>query len=139
MSSAEVARSRTEPWRLTVAAVAWVAIAIAFVALALLVWQWLGMALGVALGAEVTPAEKVPLYWWFVGLAIALTAVAIAAGIARRWVALVLALLLLAVSAFFALGLFSAVRSEIAPIEHVDEGPLPCQCYSGGDCDCPGG
>ena len=78
----------------------------------------------------------------FVGLAVGLTVTAVVAAVARRWVALVLAVLIAAACAFFAVGLFPNVRSVVAPItpaEQVDPGPPPCACYSGSECDCPGG
>lgn len=139
MSKTENTVRQRSSWRSYVAAAVWVGIAVAVFSLFTLTGQLFGMAVGVALHAEVTAAEQLPLFWGFVAVAAGMSLAVVAAIVARRWVALVLALILAAGSGVVAAGLYSNVRSEIAPIEHTEPDRLPCQCYSGGDCDCPGG
>jgi hypothetical protein len=133
----------TQPgWRFWVALGAWTAVVAGFVLGLMNFWQMLALALGVALGGEPSLDEQVAVWWTFVGIVIGLTVAAVAAAVARRWVAFCLALIIAAACAFFALGLFANVRpvvSPVAPVEHVDPGPPPCACYSGSSCDCPGG
>ena len=132
--------AKTEPvWRFWVALPVWWAVIVGFVVLLVTFRDVFAMALGQALGGETATEELVPAYWSFVYVSIGLGIAAVAAGIARRWVALVLALLLAAGRGILAVGLFPRVQPVVAPVEHVDQGPLPCQCHSGGTCDCPGG
>lgn len=98
------------------------------------------LALGQALHAEVSVEEMVPLFWGFAITTAALAFAVIAAILARRWVALVLAVLLCGAGGLFTIGMLSTARTVIFPVEeYVDQGPLSCQCYSGSVCDCPGG
>jgi hypothetical protein len=133
----------TQPgWRFWVALGAWTAVVAGFVLGLMTFWRLLALALGNALGAEPPIGEQVAVWWTFVGIAIGLVLAAVAAAVAQRWVAFVLALVIAAACGFFAIGLFTNVRSAVAPptpIEHVEPGPAPCACYSGGFCDCPGG
>jgi hypothetical protein len=81
-------------------------------------------------------------WWCFVALVIGLAAAAVAAAVARRWVAFALALLISAACALCSFAMFDNVRPRVFPgasLEHVDSSPPPCACYSGGACDCPGG
>ncbi|MFD4958279.1 hypothetical protein [Microbacterium sp. NPDC058389] len=129
-------------WRFWVALVAWTAVVSGFVLGLMTFGRLFALALGNALGSEPSMHEQVAVWRWFVGIAISLGAAAVAAAVAQRWVAFVLALLIAAACAFFAVGLFTNVRSTVAPVapvEHVDPGPPPCACYSGSVCDCPGG
>ncbi|WP_127820250.1 hypothetical protein [Microbacterium sp. CPCC 204701] len=126
-------------WRFWTTLGVWTAVVAGFVVLLATFGELLAMALGRALGGQPAVAEMVPAYWSFVWTSIGLGAAAVAAASARRWVALVLALLLAAGGGVLAVGLFPQVRSIVAPAEQVDPAPLLCQCHSGGTCDCPGG
>jgi|GEM_PF-3233020 len=132
----------TQPgWRFWVALGVWAAVVAGFLLGLQTFWRMVAIGLGHAWGDPAAPQEWLGVWWTLIGLVIGLGVAAVAAIIARRWVALVLALLIAAACGFLAVGLFSNVRSVVAPapIEHVDPGPLPCQCYSGSFCDCPGG
>lgn len=137
--SHDVSPPRPWGWRSWVALGTWLAIVGGFVVLFRTFWELFARGVGQALGAEVDMAAEVSLYWTFVWTAVAMAVVAVAAIIARRWVAMVFALLLVGVGGVLALGLYDTVQPLVAPVEHVDPGPLPCVCHSGGTCDCPGG
>lgn len=140
LASAEGAATRPSMhWRRVVGVIVWLVVAVGAVTLFSLFWNLFGLSLGQALHAEVTVDDVLPLFWGFAATTAVLALAAGAAIVARRWVALVLAVLLCGVGGLFTVGLFSSVRSVIAPIEQVDPGPMPCQCYSGSVCDCPGG
>lgn len=133
----------TQPgWRFWVALGAWTAVVAGFVLGLMNFWHLLALALGLALGGGPSLDDQVTVWWTFVGIVIGLTVAAVAAVVARRWVAFFLALIIAAACGFFAFVLFPNVRpmvAPVAPVEHVDPGPPPCACYSGGICDCPGG
>lgn len=129
-------------WRFWVALGVWTAVILGFVLGLMSFGRMLGLGLGIALGAEPAIDEQVGVWWSFVAIAIGLAVAAVAAAVVRRWVACVLALVIVAGCAFFAFTLFASVRAEVSPVppfEHVDPGPPPCACYSGSFCDCPGG
>lgn len=131
--------SRPWGWRSWVALATWSAVVVGLVVVYQTFWQLLAMSVGQALGSEVRVDEEVPIYWTFVWTAIALAVVTVAAIVGRRWVAMVFALLLVGASGVLAIGLYPSVQSVVAPVEQVDPGPLPCACYSGSICECPGG
>ena len=126
-------------WRFWVVAGVWCTL----VAAVVLGFQTFGMMLGIgvgqALGATTTPDDWTEVWWRWVGIVIGVGIAAIGAIVMRRWVALVLALLLLVVCGFLAGGLADEVRPAVTPVVDVDPDPLPCACYSGSVCDCPGG
>ena len=117
----------------------WALIGLSIFAIGYLVWQELGWGISQALHGDPEVSERVPRYWGFVAIAVALGLVAIAAMIARRWVALVLALILAAGSGVIAVGMWPSVQPLVAPVQQSDPPIHHCQCPSGGDCDCPGG
>ncbi|MFB7894361.1 hypothetical protein ACFC1I_19320 [Microbacterium sp. NPDC056044] len=129
-------------WRLSVALGVWTVI-IAGVLLGLQTfWMMIAIGIGHAWGPPTTPEDLIEVWWRWVGIVVGAGLAAIGALVARRWVALVLALLLTGAAGLLAIGLYPEVRPIVAPVEHVehiDQGPLPCQCYSGSSCDCPGG
>lgn len=126
-------------WRNILTPVVWLALAACAMVLLSLFWNMFAMALGAALHAEITIDEQIPVFWGLVTVCAVLTLTAVAALIGRRWVALVVALALGGVGGIAATMVFANGRSVIAPVVHVDPLPVPCQCYSGSVCDCPGG
>ncbi len=94
MSAPGTVVKRTATWRTWVAAAVWAAIAIALITLYLLVMKLFGFSLALALHGTVTAAEQVPIFWGFVAVAIGMSIAVVAAIVARRWVALVFAILL---------------------------------------------
>ena len=127
------------PWRDVVGVIVWLIVITGACALFVSFLNLFALSLGHALHAIVGTEELLPVFWGFVVTTAVLALAGIAAIIVRRWVALVLAVLLCGVGGLFAVGVFSTVRSAVAPLERIDPGPLPCQCYSGSVCDCPGG
>lgn len=128
-------------WRDILTPIVWLAVVGCAVILFSLLWNMFGMALGAALHAEITIEEQLPVFWGLVSVCIVLALTAVAALVGRRWVALVLAIVLGIVGGAATAVAFSSVRSVLAPVEQeqIDPGPMPCQCSSGGTCDCPGG
>lgn len=72
-------------------------------------------------------------------VAAVLLGVVVIAAVGSRWAAFTLALVALLFSAYLGVGLASGLHSARPPAERVDPSPLPCQCYSGSVCECPGG
>ena len=97
------------------------------------------MSLGAALHAEMSLDEQVPLFWGLVIVCGVLVVVIACAIIGQRWIALILALIVGCVGGAITSAVFSNVSSAITPVVHVEPEPIPCQCRSGGTCDCPGG
>lgn len=126
-------------WRDIAAGSAWALIGLSIFVIAYLLWQEFGWGLAQALHGDPDVAERVPRYWGFVVVAIILAVVAVATVITRRWVAFVLAVILACGSAFAAVGMWPSVQPLVSPVQQTDAPPRPCQCLSGGDCDCPGG
>lgn len=121
------------------AGTSWALIGLSIFAIGYLFWQELGWGIGQALHGEPDVAERVPHYWGFVAVSSVLGLVAIATVIARRWVALVLALILASGSGILAAGMWPSVQPLVAPVQQSDPPVRHCQCSSRGDCDCPGG
>jgi hypothetical protein len=140
-TSSSVTVAATRPgWRFWVALGAWTGVVVGFALGLMTFWQLVGMSLGQALGGSgPSPDELFSVWSTFVVIIIGLVVAAVAAIIARRWVALVLAVIIAGGCALFAIGLAPRIESVVAPVEHVDEGPPPCACYSGSVCECPGG
>ncbi|MBA8816551.1 small-conductance mechanosensitive channel [Microbacterium halimionae] len=83
--------------------------------------------------------EQIPIFWGLVVVCSVLALVVVLAAAAKRWVALILALVLACMGGVAANMVFDNVRSVVAPVVRVDPEPIHCQCYSGSRCDCPGG
>lgn len=77
--------------------------------------------------------------WGLVACTAFIAVVGVVAVVMRRWVALILALLLALGSSYLAGGVYGPVSAYINPPAVVQDEPIHCQCYSGGSCDCPGG
>ncbi|MDY0908328.1 hypothetical protein [Microbacterium sp. CFBP9034] len=133
------AETSTPAWRRWLTPAVWLGVFLGIWLLLSAVWRGVAIAVGNALHSPSGLGPEVELYWTFVWIAVGVGVVAVVAFAARRFVALALALVLVAGSAFFAVSLYTSVQSVIAPVEEVDTGPLPCQCHSGGTCECPGG
>lgn len=140
-TSPSVTVAATRPgWRFWVALGAWTGVVAGFALGLMTFWQLLAMSLGQALGGSGPSLEEVSSVWrMFVCIIIGLGIAAVAAIVARRWVALVLAVIIAGACGLLAVGLAPRIQPIVAPVEHVDPGPPPCACYSGSVCDCPGG
>lgn len=126
-------------WRQILVVVIWCAITGVIVAIGGLLLEGFSVSLGIALGADEQIETRVSLFWGLVACAAITAVVALLALIMRRWVALVLALLVAVGSAYLALGIYTPLRDYINPPVVVQDEPIHCQCYSGSSCGCPGG
>lgn len=135
----EQRRQRTDSWRQILVAVIWCVITGVVVAIAGLLAEAFSASLGLALGADEHVETRVSLFWGFAACTAIIAVAAVLALIMRRWVALVLALLVAVGSAYLAAGTYLPLRAYINPPAVVQDEPIHCQCYSGGSCDCPGG
>lgn len=127
------------PGQTAVVTTLWVALIASAVAMSVLFTQLFGMALAQALHAEHPREDEIPIFWGLVAVCIVLAVAVGFAVVYRRWVAVIFALLLGCMGGIVAVGVWSNVHSIVAPEETHEPRPLPCQCSSGGTCDCPGG
>ena len=137
--AAAIASPRLEGWRISVGIGVWVSLTMCTVALAFLLVNMFAMAVGAALHAEVTVEEQLPVFWALVTVCVVLLLTAVAAIVGQRWVALILAIIIGAAGGFLTTVVFYNVQDAVMPVTHTDPQPMPCQCHSGGTCDCPGG
>jgi hypothetical protein len=90
-------------------------------------------------GHSTEATDVAPSLWMFAAALLILIGAVVAAVIGRRWVALVLALLLLLPAGAGVLLLGATVAVEMRSAVPQPAYTPTCFCYSGGSCDCPGG
>jgi hypothetical protein len=90
-------------------------------------------------GHSAEAADVAPSLWMLAAALLVLIGAVVAAVVGRRWVALVLSLLLLLPAGAGVLLLGSTAGHEMRSAVPQPAFTPTCFCYSGGSCDCPGG
>lgn len=130
---------QTPRWRAAGGVLAWLLLLGCGVALFLLFMSMFAMSIGSALHAKRPLDEQVPLFWGFVVVCGVLALVVVLAVVSRRWIALVVALVIGTVGGVAAGTVFNNVSSILTPAVRTSPEPIHCQCSSGTPCGCPGG
>jgi len=139
MTSPPVRAQRRSPRGEALGVVAWSGLALSLAAIAFLLFMLFGYSVGAALGGSFPESQRAAFAAGFGIVAAVLLGIVVVAAVGSRWVAFTLALAALLFSAYLGVGLASGLHSARPPAEKVDPSPVPCQCYSGSVCECPGG